>query len=787
MPTTLRTRLPGLRSPLLRLLWLGEVILCTAVTAALPAAAQGTAPAASPAAAAPAPAPAASAAPGVELKRVEITGTRPTDVQERRASTAAKIVIGREEIDRFGDATVGDLLKRLPGVTMQGRPGRGGNIRMRGLGNGYTQILLDGQRVPPGFSLDSLTPEQIERIEILRAPTAETGARAIAGTINIITRDGFKKHINDVRLTAGLENDRLQPNLSWTRNEAVGALTYNYSLSAFTQDRQSGSSTTTVDERLSDGVVTLAQRDDGAVREKRHGLHASGRLQWRGGEQDAHTVTLMPLLIYGSGSSQRSGTLTQTVGALPVPYDSSATDGDGSFTLLRVNGQWNHRLEGDAGRLEWKFGLGQSRSVSASLRNETTQGSLSRTLDDRGDSTDRNLLLAGKFIKLLAGEHSLVAGAEAEANRRTEQREQLQRTAQNGVLGPPVAVAEFGDGVSASSSRFAAFAQDEWSLTPQWAAHAGLRWEGIATRGSGELLNGVAAAAPSNRSSVWTPLLHAVWKPEPQSPDQLRFSLTRSYRSPTLQNLIARPSVNLRNPVPGKNTPTQADRAGNPNLKPELATGIDIAIERFLPTGGLLSANFFHRQISNYLRSQTALETVSWSPGVQRYVSRPQNVGEALTQGIELEAKFRLSDWLADAPKVDVRANASLFRSRVKGVPSPDNRLDQQPDATANLGADYRFTSMPLTLGGNVNWNPAYDTRLSDVQTAYQGRKLGFDAWGLWVFNPALQLRLTLSNIGPRDYLTGASVTDTGGGFRETSLTTAPTYLNAQLRLEIKL
>ena len=63
---------------------------------------------------------------------------------------------------------------------------------MRGLGSGYTQILLDGQRVPPGFSLDSTrSPEQIERIEILRAPTAETGARAIAGTINIITREGF--------------------------------------------------------------------------------------------------------------------------------------------------------------------------------------------------------------------------------------------------------------------------------------------------------------------------------------------------------------------------------------------------------------------------------------------------------------------------------------------------------------------------------------------------------------------------------------------------------------------
>jgi outer membrane receptor for ferrienterochelin and colicins len=116
-----------------------------------------------------------------------------SDTDLRRQSTAAKIVIGREEIEKFGDATVGEVLRRLPGVTTPGAPGRGGAPRMRGLGGGFTQLLIDGQRLPPGFSLDSLTPEQIERIEILRAPTAETGARAIAGTINIVTREGFKR------------------------------------------------------------------------------------------------------------------------------------------------------------------------------------------------------------------------------------------------------------------------------------------------------------------------------------------------------------------------------------------------------------------------------------------------------------------------------------------------------------------------------------------------------------------------------------------------------------------
>jgi outer membrane cobalamin receptor len=105
---------------------------------------------------------------------------------------------------------------------------------MRGLGSGFTQLLIDGQRLPPGFSLDSLTPEQIERIEILRAPTAETGAQAIAGTINIITREGFQKRLNDLRIGTGVENGKPSLGTFWSHNDNSGSLTY--TLSAVSSD-----------------------------------------------------------------------------------------------------------------------------------------------------------------------------------------------------------------------------------------------------------------------------------------------------------------------------------------------------------------------------------------------------------------------------------------------------------------------------------------------------------------------------------------------------------------------
>jgi iron complex outermembrane receptor protein len=275
-------------------------------------------------------------------------------------------------------------------------------------------------------------------------------------------------------------------------------------------------------------------------------------------------------------------------------------------------------------------------------------------------------------------------------------------------------------------------------------------------------------------------LLHAVWKADPKSRDQVRISLTRSYRSPTLQNLLGRPSLSTRYPVPGENTPTSPDRAGNPDLKPELATGIDIAFERYLASGGMLSANLFHRRIRDLMRTLTTLEDVSWSD-TPRYVARPQNVGKATTQGIELEARLRLNEMIEEAPAVDLRANLSLFRSSVDSVPGPDNRLDQQPQGTANIGADYRWTGTPLTIGGNFNITPGYTTRLSETQWIVQSPKRVLDAYVLWSINPSMRLRVTASNLLHQGNETVSMVDE------ETADTLSPSFVNWRVQLELKL
>lgn len=727
----------------------------------------------------PPPAPAAPAAPSraasapapeASPQRVEVTGTRQNENEERRQSTAAKIIVGRDEIERFGDSSLGELLKRLPGVTIGGNPGRGGAIRMRGLGSGYTQILLDGERVQGGLSLDSIDPEMVERIEILRGPTAETGARAIAGTINIITREGFRKRLNDLKVGAGLENGILTPSVSWTRDDKWDDLTYNISVNLWSWRRKDESLTTTTAVSTDpDDLYDYVQSETGRSESRRHGINANGRLQWPLGE--GSTFTLMPILVFNEGGSDSRSTLALS-GEPPSDfesYDHSRSESEGRFMLARLNSQWRTRL--GEGRFEGRGGVAVSQSRNESVRQEFDDGAPPRTVEDTSDSRERNAHLNAKYSLLLGNDHSLVTGAEVDIARRTEERTTLED-------GQPQ-LAEFAGNLRAATQRLALYAQDEWNLTPQWAAHAGLRWEGITTEGQGQ-----DAVTDTNRSSVWTPLLHAVWKPEPKSQDQVRISLTRSYRSPTLQNLLGRPSLSSRYPVDGTNTFTSPDRAGNPDLQPELATGIDIAVERYLPGGGMLSANFFHRRIRDLMRTLTTLEDVPWSDQA-RWVARPQNIGKATTQGVELEAKFKLDQLIDDAPAVDLRANLSVFRSTVDSVPGPDNRLDQQPTGTANFGADYRWPGLPLTIGGNVNLTPGYTTRLSQEQWLVQSAKRVVDAYALWTINPSMRVRLSASNLLQEDAeSTSSSRTDTS---YESAMSVSPTFVNWRLQLELKL
>lgn len=684
-----------------------------------------------------------------QLDKVTVNST-PTAASRRKASTASKIVIAREDLDRYGDTQLGDVLRRLPGVTLGGRPGRGGDIRLRGMGGGFTQILIDGERAPAGFAVEQLPPDQVERIEILRAPTAETGARAVAGTINIILREPIARSTNELRLGVGGDHGEPQADFNWTGNgrwfgdALLGAL----SLSGNHHRRHNDIDLIYRSQNLDGGAISGVSSQLGNSFARGGGLNGNARLRWKLSEQQQLSITPVFFL-----SASRSDTAIAVRGS--SRYDQAIGHNEGSSRTLRLNAHWSLRAS-PTSRWELRGGIGRARFANDNQRLETGQDILVRRQDDHSQTRDNNQSLGGKWSLQTAREHQWVSGWELERGERLQTRTTLEAIGTASPR-PKPGLEEFGDSLAAQTRRLAAYTQDEWSPSPQWSVYAGLRWEQMRTQGDG---GGPAssAGASTTLSSVWSPLLHLLWKPAAFPKDQVRLSLTRSYRAPGLNELIAKPVVNAAYPN-GANPQTHPDSAGNPGLRPELATGLDLSLEHWLAGGGILSVSAYVREIDGLIRRLLAQETVTWDAS-PRWVSRPRNLDKARTMGIELEAKARLDELWADAPEevagLLLRANLALFRSEVDGIPGPHNRLDQQPRGTANLGLDYLWAT-GLRAGFSLGYVPSTRIQQNPLLLRVDNERRVLDAYLQWASGDprdGISWRLSFANLLPQDSLT---------------------------------
>ena len=697
------------------------------------------------------------------VPQVTVQGSRANDTETRRLSTAAKMVFGREELDRNGDSNIGEILKRLPGVTMGGPPGRGGGgVRMRGLGNGYTQLLVNGERPPAGFSLESLSPDQVERIEVMRGPVAEHSTQAIAGTINIILREGYQQKDVQLKLADGIEQGRHAPNVSLTAPYKFGKLSVllNGSIGA---QHQHDDSETFNEDRLLDGTLKRQQDIESQTSRRSSNLHLAPRLSYKFDNGD--TLNFQPFAMASRSSGDSRATLDQPYtapGYLQPEYALAQGSSESEFAFFRGFGNWLHRMDAGA-KIDVKFGFGAGRNKNSSLSKQfDASGTPTKRFDNSDEGRQHGVSSGGKYTAPMGKGHLLAAGWDVEWQRRSQ--------SSSALLNGQPQFAGSGDSLDADTRRVAMFVQDEWDVTAQFSTYLGLRWEGIRTTSS-SYSNDVR-----NTSSVWSPVLHGVWRIPGHEKDQVRASLTQSYKAPQLNDLIAAPAYAT------VNQPTTPDRSGNPNLKPELAKGLDIAYEHYLGKSGILSASGFVREIDDLQRRALILRGTPTGP---RWLSTPSNVGHARTSGIELEAKFQLAELMQDAPSVDFRANYSHYWSKVDGIPAPDNRLDGQASQTANIGLDYRMKGVPLTFGGSYNWTPYTATQVSVSERTTTGIKRQSDIYALWKLNPATQLRVSANNLAADDYLTGRVVT--AGNMAYSAATAARTFTTWTLRLERKM
>ena len=142
-----------------------------------------------------------------------VTATRTAQTADQ--ALAAVSVIDRATIERSQAQTVTDLLAQTPGVVVTNNGGRGKttSIILRGTSSDHLLVMIDGVKAGSatsgGFSFQHLSPDQIERIEIVRGPRSSLyGSEAVGGVIQIFTRkgkEGFKPRFS---VGAGSDNSR---------------------------------------------------------------------------------------------------------------------------------------------------------------------------------------------------------------------------------------------------------------------------------------------------------------------------------------------------------------------------------------------------------------------------------------------------------------------------------------------------------------------------------------------------------------------------------------------------
>jgi len=127
------------------------------------------------------------------VERMTITATRSAlNIDDALTS---QVVITRADIDLLNPVSILDLLSSLPSVDIANNGGKGqsSSVFLRGSESDHTLVLIDGIRVSSATlgstSFSTISPEMIERIEIVQGPRAALwGADAIGGVIQIFTR-----------------------------------------------------------------------------------------------------------------------------------------------------------------------------------------------------------------------------------------------------------------------------------------------------------------------------------------------------------------------------------------------------------------------------------------------------------------------------------------------------------------------------------------------------------------------------------------------------------------------
>jgi outer membrane receptor protein involved in Fe transport len=637
---------------------------------------------------------------------------------------------GTEYFQRFEPLTAGDALKRVPSVTFLSDVIESDAPRLRGLPPGYTQILINGERVPGGsadrsFFLDRIPAELISSVEIVRSSSARRTGDAVAGSLNINLRDGYELNGGYVR-AGGLvyDDNELEPSLGlvWGGQVGPGRLL----LGANLQGRHNPKLKSSL--RYGDSPENNPDyaSDDFDNREDQTDTRDGKDYSFNGSYEIEAGDTKFKLNGFyvktDRTETERSfeyDDATATTG--PVPTGNLLTDN------ANVNSidQENYSIDGKLTQA-WSLGETSVRVSFAKFSEDSTETEDEIDFDRAtprftGDLTETAITDKELSIKLehavpLNDSMKLVFGGFAQnKDRDTDIRTARNRFNVASVAGnwdqfsqnPNTLNTAFDtlEPIAGGLNQIEEDRRDLFALvegkssTLSW--EVGLRYETTDLTITDE----TADAVRSNTYEKWLP--SASFKLSLTDSDRIIGSVARTNR---------RPEFNYISPATLEEEVGDSDLLGNPMLDPETAWGVDLGYEHRMGARGIIGVNFFYRDVKNLIElTNTGVEG---SGGEGTFVYQPQNIGDGKVYGVEFDLSTDLG--FIGLPNTGVFGNLSWLDSEISDELGK-RRFNSQSKYVYNFGFIQDFPTFGGAFGATYRKQGAAYGRViaEEVTTTY--------------------------------------------------------------------
>jgi iron complex outermembrane recepter protein len=143
------------------------------------------------------------------------TNAQAIAVNEQRFSRTQKSVVSADQFGTIADSNPGELMKWLPGVSVEYFANNITAVSVRGLDAASTEIQFDGMPMASastsstgrGFEMMGASASDISRVEVRKLRTPETSANALGGSLNLIRKSAFEASKASLSYKVGLTTD----------------------------------------------------------------------------------------------------------------------------------------------------------------------------------------------------------------------------------------------------------------------------------------------------------------------------------------------------------------------------------------------------------------------------------------------------------------------------------------------------------------------------------------------------------------------------------------------------